>query len=156
MKNKIIAAFESRVNKDTKKLAPFRTGDTVRVHYKIQEGVEKEKKGKEVTEKKKFRIQPYEGVVIRNRKGTADGSFTVRKISAGGIGVERTFPRFSPFVEKVEVLAAGIVRRSRLYFLRDRAGKAAKIRSRYVSRKDETLMAGMGADKAEAQPEQQA
>jgi large subunit ribosomal protein L19 len=157
MKNKIISAFEKKQNNFSKKHPEFRAGDTVRVHYKIQEGVEKEKKGKEVTEKKKFRIQPYEGVVLRRKNGTADASFTVRKISSGGVGVERTFPLTSPFVEKIEVLAAGIVRRARLYFLRDRSGKAAKIRSRYVGRKDQNLMAGMGADKTEEQsPETQA
>lgn len=125
MKNKIISEFENRVWSGAKKLAAFRTGDTVRVHYKIQEGADKSK----------FRIQLFEGVVIRRRKGTADGSFTVRKISAGGVGVERVFPIYSPFVEKVDVIASGIVRRSRLYYLRDLAGKAARIRSKYVSRK---------------------
>lgn len=125
MKNKIISEFEKRVWSGSKKLADFRTGDTVRVHYKIQEGADKSK----------FRIQLFEGVVIRRRKGTADGSFTVRKISAGGVGVERVFPIYSPYVDKVDVIASGIVRRARLYYLRDLAGKAARIRSKYVSRK---------------------
>lgn len=122
MKNLIINKFEKRVFKDVKPLPEFRSGDTVRVHYKIQEGADASK----------FRIQTYEGVVTRYRKGTAGGSFTVRKISAGGVGVERVFPTMSPLVDKVEVVAQGRVRRSRLYYLRDLSGKAARIRSRYL------------------------
>ncbi len=121
MKNQIINKFEKRVFKDAKALPDFRSGDTVRVHYKIQEGADAAK----------FRIQTYEGIVTRYRKGTAGSSFTVRKISAGGIGVERIFPSMSPLVDKVEVIAQGRVRRSRLYYLRDLSGKAARIRSRY-------------------------
>ncbi|MEI6398342.1 MAG: 50S ribosomal protein L19 [Pseudomonadota bacterium] len=121
MKNQIINKFEKRVFKDVKPLPDFRSGDTVRVHYKIQEGADAAK----------FRIQTYEGIVTRYRKGTAGSSFTVRKISAGGIGVERIFPSMSPLIEKLEVIAQGRVRRSRLYYLRDLSGKAARIRSRY-------------------------
>ena len=122
MKSPLITLFENRIFKDVKKHPTFRPGDTIRVHYKIQEG----------TDAAKFRIQLYEGVVTRFRKGTADSTFTVRKISAGGIGVERVFPLYSPMVEKVDVVAQGEVRRSRLYYLRDLSGKAARIRSRYV------------------------
>ena len=121
MKNLLLNKFEKRVFKDAKKLPDFRSGDTVRVHYKIQEG----------SDAAKFRIQTYEGIVTRYRKGTAGSSFTVRKISAGGVGVERVFPSMSPLVDKVEVVAQGKVRRSRLYYLRDLSGKAARIRSRY-------------------------
>jgi len=121
MKNQIINKFEKRVFKDVKPLPDFRSGDTVRVHYKIQEGADAAK----------FRIQTYEGIVTRYRKGTAGSSFTVRKISAGGIGVERIFPSMSPLIDKLEVIAQGRVRRSRLYYLRDLSGKAARIRSRY-------------------------
>lgn len=103
----------------------FRPGDTVRVQYKIVEGADKDK----------FRIQSFEGVVIRFKKGTIDSSFTVRKIGANGIGVERTFPVYSPNVSKVDLLASGIVRRSRLFYLRDLTGKAARIKSRFVARK---------------------
>jgi len=71
--------------------------------------------------------------VTRYRKGTAGSSFTVRKISAGGVGVERVFPSMSPLVDKIEVIAQGKVRRSRLYYLRDLSGKAARIRSRYFA-----------------------
>jgi large subunit ribosomal protein L19 len=123
MKNLIINMFEKRVFKDAKPLPKFRSGDTVRVHYKIQEGADASK----------FRIQTYEGIVTRFRKGTAGSSFTVRKISAGGIGVERVFPSMSPLVDKVEIIAQGCVRRSRLYYLRDLSGKAARIRSRYIA-----------------------
>ncbi|MCX6123786.1 MAG: 50S ribosomal protein L19 [Proteobacteria bacterium] len=122
MKSPLITLFENRVFKDVKKHPTFRPGDTIRVHYKIQEGADAAK----------FRIQLYEGVVTRFRKGTADSTFTVRKMSAGGIGVERVFPLYSPMVEKVDVVAQGEVRRSRLYYLRDLSGKAARIRSRYV------------------------
>ena len=131
MKNNLITQFEKRVWSGVKKLAAFRAGDTVRVHYKIQEGADKTK----------FRIQLFEGVVIRVRNGTADGSFTVRKISAGGIGVERVFPTYSPYVDKVDVVAHGIVRRARLYYLRELAGKAARIRTKYVSKKPEAVAA---------------
>lgn len=127
MKNIILNKFEKRVFKDAKALPNFRSGDTVRVHYKIQEGADASK----------FRIQTYEGVVTRYRKGTAGSSFTVRKISAGGVGVERVFPSLSPLVDKVEIVAQGKVRRSRLYYLRDLSGKAARVRSRYLGGAEE-------------------
>lgn len=103
----------------------FRPGDTVRVQYKIREGADQDK----------FRLQPFEGVVIRFKKGTIDSSFTVRKTGANGIGVERTFPVYSPNIAKVELLASGVVRRSRLFYLRNLTGKAARIKSRFVPRK---------------------
>jgi large subunit ribosomal protein L19 len=124
MKNQLISQFEQRVFKDRKKHPSFRTGDTVRISYRIQEGADKTK----------FRIQQFEGVVIRYRKGTADSSFTVRKIGANGVGVERCFPLYSPYVDGVEVVASGVVRRARLFYLRDLAGKAARIRSRFGGR----------------------
>ena len=96
----------------------FRTGDTVKVHAKIVEG-------------NKERIQVFEGVVIKRNGGVqAGGTFTVRKISAGGIGVERTFFVHSPRVDKIEVVSQGHVRRARLFYLRDLRGKAAKIRKK--------------------------
>jgi len=91
----------------------FRPGDTVKVHVKIREG-------------EKERIQVFEGVVIRRRRGGVRASFTVRKVSYG-VGVERVFPLHSPKIDKIEVLRRGRVRRSRLYYLRDRVGKAARI-----------------------------
>lgn len=134
MKNSTITAFEQRIFKARKKHPEFRTGDTVRIMYKIQEG----------SDKSKFRLQSFEGVVIRFRKGTADSSFTVRKIGANGVGVERCFPLYSPYLDTVDVIASGIVRRARLYYLRDLAGKAARIRSRFHGRK--TLVAIPGAE----------
>jgi large subunit ribosomal protein L19 len=142
MKNKLISQFEQRVFADRKKHPEFRSGDTVKVNYKIQEGADKAK----------FRIQSFEGVVIRNRGGGPSASFTVRKIGANSVGVERTFPLFSPHVDSVEVIASGIVRRSRLYYLRDLAGKAARIRSRFHGRR--TLVAIPGADQAAEEPAQ--
>ncbi|MGQ9858200.1 MAG: 50S ribosomal protein L19 [Thermodesulfobacteriota bacterium] len=94
----------------------FRPGDTVRVHVKIREA------GKE-------RVQVFEGVVIRRRGGGARSTFTVRKVSYG-VGVERTFPLHSPMVEFVELVQRGKVRRSRLYYLRQLHGKAARIQER--------------------------
>ncbi|WP_029893522.1 50S ribosomal protein L19 [Desulfohalovibrio reitneri] len=94
----------------------FRPGDTVKVHFRIIEG-------------DKERIQVFQGAVIRKRKGTTDSTFTVRKVS-DGVGVERVFPMHSPFIERVEVVNRGRVRRSRLYYLRNLKGKAARIRTR--------------------------
>jgi large subunit ribosomal protein L19 len=126
MKLPLIEAFEKKMfsaNEEVKPLPDFRSGDTVKVHYKITEGA---------GEKKKIRVQVFEGVVIRRRRGTADASFTVRKISAGGIGVERVFPVMSNHIDKIDVVAKGIVRRSRLYYLRKLSGKAARIRSKFA------------------------
>ncbi len=122
MKNAIIANFEKKKFSETPALPEFRPGDTVRVHYKLQEGADASK----------FRIQQYEGVVIAYKKGGPESSFTVRKIGANSIGVERVFPAYSSQIAKLEVVASGIVRRSRLYYLRDLTGKAARIRSRFV------------------------
>ena len=92
----------------------FKSGDTVKVHVRIREG-------------DKERIQIFQGVVIRKRKGTVNATFTVRKISYG-VGVERIFPLHSPMIDKIELVSRGRVRRSRLYYLRKRRGKAARIR----------------------------
>ena len=94
----------------------FRAGDTVRVHVRIREG-------------EKTRIQAFEGVCLRRHNATLRSTFTVRKISYG-IGVERIFPLHSPTIEKIEVVREGRVRQGRIYFLRARAGKAARIRDR--------------------------
>ena len=97
-------------------LPPFRTGDTVRVHVKIREG-------------EKERIQVFEGVVLRRKKGGPSGTFTVRKLSYG-VGVERIFATESPTVAKLEIKQRGHVRRSRLYYLRELRGKKARLRSK--------------------------
>ena len=93
----------------------LRPGDTVRVHNRIVEG-------------NRERVQVFQGVVIRIRKGGVNASFTVRRIASHGIGVERTFFFHSPRVEKVEVLRHGKVRRAKLYFLRQRQGKKARLK----------------------------
>ena len=124
MKNSIIANFEKKKFENHKPLPTFRPGDTIKVHYKIREGADASK----------FRVQPYEGVVIRFKKGGVDSSFTVRKMGAYGVGVERAFPLYSGNITKVDVLASGVVRRSRLFYLRELTGKAARIKSRYVPR----------------------
>ncbi len=95
----------------------FGPGDTVRVHAKVVEG-------------NRERIQVFEGVVIRRRSGGANENFTVRRSASHGIGVERTFLIHSPRIEKIEVVRNGKVRRARLYFLRGRTGRAARIRER--------------------------
>ena len=98
----------------------FRSGDTVKVHIRIIEG-------------NKERVQVYQGVVIRRKRGNMNASFTVRKISHG-VGVEKTFALHSPRIEKVEIVTRGRVRRSRLYYLRNLRGKAARIRERGLNK----------------------
>lgn len=97
-------------------IEPFQPGDTVRVHAKVVEG-------------ERERTQVFEGVVIRRKKKGSSSNFTVRRVTQG-IGVERTFLYHSPRVEKVEVTRQGRVRRSRLYYLRGRTGRAARIPQR--------------------------
>jgi large subunit ribosomal protein L19 len=102
----------------------FRPGDTVRVHVRLREvEVEKEK------EKEKERIQAFEGVVISRRGRLTSATFTVRRVSFG-IGVERIFPVHSPMIAQIEVVRRGRVRRSKLYYLRELRGKAARIRGK--------------------------
>ncbi|MCI5144715.1 MAG: 50S ribosomal protein L19 [Candidatus Electrothrix sp. AR3] len=98
-------------------LPEFRAGDTVKVHIRIVEG-------------NKERVQIFQGVVIKRKRGLMNASFTVRKISHGAVGVEKTFALHSPRLETVEVVTLGRVRRSRLFYLRDLRGKAARIRER--------------------------
>jgi large subunit ribosomal protein L19 len=97
-----------------KGIPDFRSGDTVCVHTIIKEG-------------DKERIQAFEGVVLRKRRGGKNSSFTVRKVSYG-VGVERVFPLHSPLIDHIEVVTRGRVRRSRLYYLRELSGKAARVR----------------------------
>jgi large subunit ribosomal protein L19 len=97
-------------------LPPFRSGDTVKVHSRIKEG-------------EKERIQVFEGVVIRKRKGNVGATFTVRKISYG-VGVEKIFPVHSPTIDKVEIVSRGKARRARLYYLRKLRGKAARLKEK--------------------------
>ena len=94
----------------------FKPGDTVRVHVKVVEGTRE-------------RIQVFEGVVIKRQGGSARETFTVRRVSYN-IGVERTFPVHSPRIEKIEVTRRGVVRRAKLYYLRNLTGKAARIKEK--------------------------
>ncbi|MHB1950616.1 MAG: 50S ribosomal protein L19 [Acidiferrobacteraceae bacterium] len=112
--NKVLEEFESR-QKD-REVPVFAPGDTVVVHVKVVEG-------------ERERLQAFEGVVIARKDRGIHSSFTVRKVSYGE-GVERVFPLFSPSVARIEVKRRGVVRRSKLYFLRDLSGKAARIRER--------------------------
>jgi len=106
----------------TRKVPEFRPGDTVRVNVKIKEG-------------ERERVQAYEGVCIARQGQGVDESFTVRKISFGE-GVERVFPILSPNIESIEVKRRGVVRRAKLYYLRDRRGKSARIAERQMTAKD--------------------
>ena len=101
-----------------KELPDFKTGDTVRVYYKIVEG-------------EASRVQAFEGVVIARSKGEEgfDANFVVRKIS-NNVGVERKFPLHSPLIDKIEVVKKGVVRKSKLYYLRKLKGKAARIKEK--------------------------
>ncbi|MBQ9545649.1 MAG: 50S ribosomal protein L19 [Clostridia bacterium] len=110
----LLKAFASEQLKEE---APvFNIGDTVRVHNKIKEG-------------NRERIQLFEGTVIARKNGGISETFTVRRVSYG-VGVEKTFPLHSPNVEKVDVVRKGRVRRAKLYYLRDRVGKSAKVKEK--------------------------
>ena len=108
----IIKQIEAESLRD---VAEFNVGDTVRVNFKVIEG-------------NKERIQAYEGIVIARKHGGLRETFTVRRISSG-IGVERTFPIHSPKIDSIVVVRKGDVRRAKLYYLRERTGKAAKVKS---------------------------
>lgn len=117
------------------KLPQFRSGDTIQVHVRVKETEKASAKAKDKDkdkEKEKERIQVFEGVVIGMRGRGISSSFVVRKISFG-VGVERIFPLHSPSIEKIKVLKQGKVRRAKLYYLRERSGKAAKIQEKQVN-----------------------
>jgi large subunit ribosomal protein L19 len=109
---------------ETRKIPEFRPGDTVRVNVRIKEG-------------ERERVQAYEGVCIARAGQGVDENFTVRKISFGE-GVERLFPLLSPNIESIEVKRRGVVRRAKLYYLRDRRGKSARIAERQQSQASKT------------------
>ena len=111
MNTPILAALEST---QLRQLPEFRVGDTVRVIYKIVEG-------------DKDRIQVFQGVVLKRHRAGARSTFSVRKVSFG-VGVERTFLSHSPRLDKIEIVSRGVVRRARLFYLRDLRGKAARVR----------------------------
>lgn len=124
---KFVPQIEALAAKQLRSLPPFRPGDTVKVHYRIREG-------------EKERVQVFQGTVIRKSRGGLGSTFAVRKRS-GGVGVERIFPYNSPRIEQLEVVSRAKVRRSRLYFLRERQGKAARLKE---------LRGERNADKAKA------
>ncbi|MBG0730718.1 50S ribosomal protein L19 [Mycoplasma sp. 'Moose RK'] len=111
MQNKLMQTVESS---QISQLQQFFPGDNVRVHVKIQEG-------------NKSRIQIFEGLVIKLKKNGLSSSFVVRKISHG-VGVERTFLTYSPLVDKIEVVRANKVRRAKLYYMKERSGKSARLK----------------------------
>jgi large subunit ribosomal protein L19 len=113
----LLQLIEEEARKAT--IPTFQAGDTVRVHVRVVEG-------------EKERIQVFEGVVIARKGGSNRETFTVRKISYG-IGIERIFPLHSPMIEKIDVIRQGRVRRAKLYYLRDKKGRAARIRERRPS-----------------------
>lgn len=123
MKNPVIQNFEKKFMRK-EPLPDFRAGDTVQVYVRISEGTNKDGTPK-------FRLQAFEGTCIRYRKGTVNSTFTIRKMSAGGVGVERNFFAHSPVIDRVEVKVQGRVRKSRLYYLRDLRGRSARIQSRF-------------------------
>src|SRR5437867_5386490 len=112
--NRVIQSLEQRqVRTD---LPPFKAGDSVRVHFQVIEG-------------QRRRVQVFEGIVIKRQGAGVRETFTVRKQSFG-VGVERTFPIHSPKIEKIEVVAIGDVNRAKLYYLRGRVGKKARVREK--------------------------
>jgi len=113
--DQIIRDVENQLSVNTE-IPEFGAGDTITVHYKIREG-------------EKERVQLFQGVVLQRRGGGATETFTVRKLS-GGLGVERIFPIASPSIAKIEVNKHGSVRRARIFYLRERKGKAARIKER--------------------------
>ncbi len=135
---KRIAQIEKNYTRDDH--PEFRTGDTVRVHVRIKEG-------------DKVRVQVFQGDVISRRGSGTGASFTVRKVSSG-IGVERVFPLLSPNVAKIEHIRSGVVRRKKLYYLRELTGKSARIKERIVgsSKKSKAKEKAKAAPAAKATP----
>jgi large subunit ribosomal protein L19 len=121
--SELIKFVEAEYSEVRAKFPSFKAGDTINVHVKITEG-------------NKERIQQFQGTVIQRKNPNSNGeTFTVRKIS-NGIGVERIFPLLSPSIDKIELLREGKVRRARLFYLRGRQGKAAKIKEKIRPRKE--------------------
>jgi large subunit ribosomal protein L19 len=108
--------IDNQTRKADAEIPGFAPGDTLKVHVRVVEG-------------NKERIQVFQGVVVRRQGSGVRETFTVRKVSYG-VGVERTFPLHTPIVQKIEVVSRGIVRRAKLFYLRDRVGKSAKIKER--------------------------
>lgn len=119
MGEELISFIEGRYLRQD--LPEFKVGDTIRVYFRIKEG-------------EKERVQPLEGVVLRFQNGLNRRTFTVRR-TTGGLGVEKTFPLHSPRLERIELIRRGKVRRAKLYYLRERVGKAAKVKERFYTQK---------------------
>ena len=130
----VIDTLEKRVLKQRPR---FDAGDRVRVHFQVVEG-------------KRRRTQVFEGIVIKRQGSGARETFTVRKQSFG-VGVERTFPLQSPKIEKLEVAARGDVRRAKLYYLRDKVGKSARVAERRWGIKDEMVVAAEESEAVDAE-----
>ncbi len=113
----------------------FREGDTIAVHQRIKEG-------------DKERIQVFQGDVIAMHKQGASSTFTVRKIGAHGVAVERTFPLYSPIIKEIKKIKTGDVRRAKLYYVRDRIGKAARLKEKVVTREQKEASASAKAEEA--------
>ncbi len=128
------SAIESLERAQLRRVPTFQAGDRLRVHFQVIEGTRK-------------RTQVFEGVVIKRQGHGARETFTVRKQSFG-VGVERTFPLHSPKIEKIDVAARGDVRRAKLYYLRDRVGKRARVRERRYTGPEERVEAGLLHDPA--------
>ena len=113
----LVQSLERQMAKPNANIPELQAGDIVKVHVRIVEG-------------DRERIQVFQGTIIRLRKGSVNANFTVRRVASHGIGVERTFLLYSPRIDKVEVVRHSKVRRAQLYFLRDRRGKAARLKER--------------------------
>lgn len=128
------SVIESLERAQLRRVPSFQAGDRLRVHFQVIEGTRK-------------RTQVFEGVVIKRQGHGSRETFTVRKQSFG-VGVERTFPVHSPKIEKIEIAARGDVRRAKLYYLRDRVGKRARVRERRYTGPEERVEAGLLYDPA--------
>jgi large subunit ribosomal protein L19 len=129
--------IESLEKRDLKQRPKFGAGDRVRVHFQVVEG-------------NRRRTQVFEGIVIKRQGSGVRETFTVRKQSFG-VGVERTFPLHSPKIEKLEIAARGDVRRAKLYYLRDKVGKSARVAERRWGIKDEVIVAEEEAEAVDAE-----
>jgi large subunit ribosomal protein L19 len=129
------SVIESLERAQLRRVPSFQAGDRLRVHFQVIEGTRK-------------RTQVFEGVVIKRQGHGVRETFTVRKQSFG-VGVERTFPVHSPKIEKIEIAARGDVRRAKLYYLRDRVGKRARVRERRYTGPEEKVIPGLVHDPAE-------
>ncbi len=134
--------IESLEREQLRRVPSFQPGDRVRVHFQVIEGSRR-------------RVQVFEGVVLKRQGHGVRETFTVRKQSFG-VGVERQFPLHSPKIEKIEVAARGDVRRAKLYYLRDRVGKSARVRERRYTGPEEIVEPGLLSDPTQAELEAQA